>query len=43
MNLLKFEDALNNFKKAVSFDKDITIKNEYEDCQSLEKNYKKYF
>lgn len=43
MNLLKFEDSLNAFKKAITVDKDQTIKNEYEDCQSLEKNYKKYF
>lgn len=43
MNLLNFEDALGNFKKAIALDKDQTIKNEYEDCQSLDKNYKKYF
>ena len=43
MNMLKFEDSLNSFKKAVALDKDQTIKNEYEDCQSLEKNYKKFF
>lgn len=43
MNLLKFEESLNSFKKAVTLDKDQTIKNEYEDCQSLEKNYKKYY
>lgn len=43
MNQLKFEDALNSFKRAVAIDKDQTTKNEYEDCQSLEKNYKKFF
>lgn len=43
MNQLKFEDALVNFKKAITLDKDQTIRNEYEDCQNLDKNYKKYF
>jgi tetratricopeptide (TPR) repeat protein len=43
MNLLNFDDALTNYKKALAVDKDQTIRNEYEDCQSLEKNYKKYF
>lgn len=35
MNLLNFDDALVNFKKALALDKDQTIRNEYEDCQSL--------
>lgn len=43
MNQLKFEESLNSFKKAVALDKDQTTKNEYEDCQSLDKNYKKFF
>ncbi len=43
MNMLNFDDSLNSFKKAIALDKDQTIKNEYEECQNLDKNYKKYF
>jgi len=43
MNLLKFEESMADFKKAVTIDKDLTIQREMEDCIALQKNYKQIF
>lgn len=43
MNLLKFEESITDFKKALTIDKDLTIQREMEDCQALQKNYKQIF
>jgi len=43
MNQLKFEQSVNDFKKALLADKDLTIQREMEDCQALQKNYKQIF
>lgn len=43
MNLLKFDESIVDFKKALTVDKDLTIQREMEDCQALQKNYKQIF
>ena len=41
MNLVRFDEAINNFKKFLALEKDQTTQRDYEDCQSLQKNYLK--
>lgn len=43
MHLLKFDESIADFKKALTVDKDLTIQREMEDCQALQKNYKQIF
>lgn len=42
IQILRFSEAINSFKSALEYEKDIAIRNELEEAESLKSNFDKY-